>query len=82
MNIAEKSDDCTISSINDTAVVYETEIPYESYADCRVEFSCPNGQVLRYSIQRFEIEEEDDCDYDSLGLYINRSVYLYVFCFL
>jgi len=78
MNIAEKSDDCTISAINDTAVVYETEDPYHSGDECNAEFSCPNGQVLRYSIQRFEIEEHSSCEYDSLGLYINQSVCLYV----
>jgi len=68
VNIAEKSDDCTISLINDTAVVYETEDPYDDGDECNAEFYCPNGQVLRYSIQRFEIEESIGCDYDSLVL--------------
>ena len=78
MNIAEKSDDCTISVFNDTAVVYETEKPYDTNDECNAEFSCPNGQVLKYSIQRFQIEGHSFCEYDSLGLYINRSVSLYV----
>ena len=82
MIIAEESDDCTINPFNERAVVYETEDPYHDYDKCNAEFNCPDGQVLRYSIQRFEIEEHSSCKYDSLGLYINRSVCFYVFCFL
>jgi len=68
INIAVFTQGCTISLINDTAVVYETEDPYHDNDKCNVDFSCPNGQVLRYSIQRFEIEKHSLCKYDSLVL--------------
>ena len=82
---------CTISAINDTALVYEFDAPFRWFIDggykgdkCSVEFYCSGGQVPRYSIQRFEIEESRwnlYCHRDHLGLYNNQSIYFYSFCF-
>ena len=60
---------CSISPINGTSLIYETPDPYTKNNRCKAEFNCPNDQIIRYTIQRFDIEEEDDCDYDSLGMY-------------
>jgi len=62
----EEDNGCSISPINDTSVIYETPNPYTNDARCKAEFNCPDDQIIRYFIERFDIEKEDYCDYDSL----------------
>lgn len=57
---------CSIRPINDTTLVYETPNPYSDNSECSAEFHCRDGQVLEYSIERFEIESHSTCEYDSL----------------
>ena len=66
---AEEENGCSISLINGTSLIYETPNPYTDYNRCKAELNCPDDQIIRYSIQRFDIEEEDVCGYDSLGMY-------------
>ena len=65
----ERDNGCTISSINGTSLIYETPNPYTNDNRCKAEFNCPDDQIIRYSIQRFDIEEYYFCKYDSLGMY-------------
>ena len=76
----EGDNGCTISSINETSLIYETPNPYTNDNRCKAEFNCPDDQIIRYSIQRFDIEEYDsdyddnydcpcECEWDSLGMY-------------
>ena len=59
---------CSISQINETFLIYETCDPVDNSDSCLVHFSCPDNQLTTYSIQRFDIEEEKSCFYDSLGM--------------
>ena len=76
----EEDNGCSISSINETSLIYETPNPYSNSNRCKAEFYCPGDQTIRYFIQRFDIEEYDadawndyygwdDCAFDSLGMY-------------
>ena len=61
------SGSCSISESGES-VIYQTSNPYPDYDDCHVEFSCPDNQILSYQLNRFEIEEDDTCYYDYLGI--------------
>ena len=59
---------CSISPLNESSVIYQTPNPYTNGDMCKAVFSCPDDKVIGYSIGRFDIEEEGDCFYDSLGM--------------
>ena len=63
----DKSDGCSITVFNNTALTFETPNPYIDNSNCIVNFNCRNGLILAYSIQRFGMESHETCDYDSLG---------------
>ena len=65
----EEDNGCSLSPINETSLIYETSDPYDNDSRCKAEFICPEDQVIRYSIERFEIEEDSTCRWDSLGMY-------------
>ena len=65
----EEDNGCSISSINETSVIYETPNPYSNSNRCKAEFTCPGDQNIRYSIQRFDIEAQLTCYSDSLGMF-------------
>ena len=65
----EKDNGCSISLINGTSLIYETANPYGNYNECNAEFNCPDDKIIRYSIERFDIEQDPTCRWDSLGLY-------------
>lgn len=69
----EKTTGCSISMMNDTTLIYETSNPYVDNSECIVNFNCVDSQLLSYSIQRFEIEFHENCDYDYLVL--NGNIY-------
>ena len=69
----EKSTGCSISTMNDTALIYETPNPYLDNSECIVNFNCRDSLLLSYSIQRFEIELHETCDYDYLVM--NGNIY-------
>ena len=83
MYTEEKSDSCRISLINDTALVYESHNLSSDHDECSAEFSCPDGLVPEYSIQRFQIPHALYCsNFGYLGLYINDNVNELTFSFL
>ena len=65
----EEDNGCSISPINGTSLIYETPNPYTNYNRCKAEFNCPDDQIIRYSIQRFDLEAHSTCYFDSLGMY-------------
>ena len=67
-NISAEDHGCSISSRNKT-LIYETPNPYSNDYRCKAEFNCPDDQIIRYSIERFDIEQQSTCNYDSLGMY-------------
>ena len=62
--------------MNGTSVIYETPNPYTNDNMCKAEFNCSDDQIIRYYIQRFDIEEDSTCSYDSLGMYNLSSIEL------
>ena len=68
-----KSNGCSISLFNNTALTFETPNPYIDNSDCIVNFNCRNGGSLVYSILRFGIESHETCDYDYLGTVLRIS---------
>ena len=69
----QKSNGCKINLLNESDVIYETGNPYRNYDKCEAEFSCSENRVIRYWIDRFEIEKQSQCKKDSLGLYITET---------
>ena len=66
----EESNGCSINLLNESDLIYETGNPYRNNDKCEAQFSCSDGQVIRYWIDRFEIEKKSNCKKDALGLYI------------
>ena len=64
----QEDNGCSISSINETSLIYETPDPYNNDSRCKAEFICPDDQVIEYSIERFDIEEDSSCRWDSIGM--------------
>ena len=54
----EESNGCTINLLNESDLIYETGNPYRNYDKCEAEFSCSENRVIRYWIDRFEIEKQ------------------------
>ena len=67
--IFERDNGCSISPINGTSLIYETPNPYTANNKCKAEIRCPEDQIIRYFIERFDIEQHSTCNYDSLGMY-------------
>ena len=67
--------------LNDTALIFETPNPYEDNSECIVNFNRRGSLTLSYSIQRFEMESHETCDYDYLGMYIIELIILYDFSY-
>ena len=65
--ILEEDNGCSIS-FNGTSLLYATPNPYTNNNRCKAEFNCPDDQIIRYSIERFDIEQHSTCNYDSLGM--------------
>ena len=65
----EEDNGCSISSLDETSLIYETPNPYTNNNRCKAEFYCRDDQIIRYSIERFDIEEDSTCRWDSLGMY-------------
>ena len=63
------SGSCSISESGES-VIYQTSNPYPNNDNCRVEFSCPDNQILSYQLNRFEISYDWDstCNYGYLGI--------------
>ena len=63
----QETNGCSIRSIDENSVIYETKY-YKYYNDskCRAQFKCPDDQAIQYSIEKFDIEKEKFCNYDSL----------------
>ena len=63
----QETNGCSILSINANSVIYETEYyRYDNESKCRAQFKCPDDNAVQYSIEKFDIEKETTCDYDSL----------------
>ena len=54
----EDSNGCEINLLNESDLIYETGNPYRNYDNCEAEFSCSENRVIRYWIDRFEIEKQ------------------------
>ena len=61
------SGSCSISESGES-VIYQSSNPYPNYDNCEVEFSCPDNQIISYQLNRFEIDEDSDCEFDYLGI--------------
>ena len=65
----EEENGCSLTSLDETSLIYETPDPYNNDSRCKAEFNCPDDQVIGYLIERFDIEEDSTCEYDSIGMY-------------